>query len=158
MEDNCFTILCWFLPNINMNQLQVYLCPLPLEPSPTTLPIPRWQSTFKGPVPAPHRPCPCLWDEQFEAVADHLLTHAPAWNPAFVSTGSLCQLPAVLCVGAPCFAFVHQQALSGHQMDQVGPELGFGEADQRCCLPGEQHPRWDGKVSGGQRGEMLAKA
>ena len=25
-------ILCWFLPDINMNQPQVYLCPLPLEP------------------------------------------------------------------------------------------------------------------------------
>ena len=28
---NCFTILCWFLPCINMNQPQVYVCPLPLE-------------------------------------------------------------------------------------------------------------------------------
>ena len=33
MEDNCFTILCWFLPYINMNQPQVYICALPLEPS-----------------------------------------------------------------------------------------------------------------------------
>ena len=32
MEDNCFTILCWFLPHINMNQPQVYTFPLPLEP------------------------------------------------------------------------------------------------------------------------------
>ena len=32
LEDNCFTILCWFLPYINMNQPQVYIYPLPLEP------------------------------------------------------------------------------------------------------------------------------
>ena len=33
MEDNCFTVLCWFLPYISMNQPKVYICPLPLEPS-----------------------------------------------------------------------------------------------------------------------------
>jgi len=37
LEDNCFTMLCWFLPYINMNQSQVYICPLPLEP-PSHLP------------------------------------------------------------------------------------------------------------------------
>ena len=31
MKDNCFTILCCFLPNINMNQPSVYLYPLPFE-------------------------------------------------------------------------------------------------------------------------------
>ena len=31
MKDNYFAILCWFLPYINMNQPEVYLCPLPLE-------------------------------------------------------------------------------------------------------------------------------
>ena len=31
-EGNCFTEFCWFLPNINMNQLEMYICPLPLEP------------------------------------------------------------------------------------------------------------------------------
>ena len=36
LEDNCFTILCWFLPYININQPQAYVCPLPLEP-PTPL-------------------------------------------------------------------------------------------------------------------------
>ena len=35
MEDICFTVLCCFLPNLNMNQPQTYICPLPLElPSP----------------------------------------------------------------------------------------------------------------------------
>ena len=29
MKDNCFTILCWFLPYINRNQPQVYICPFP---------------------------------------------------------------------------------------------------------------------------------
>ena len=37
LEDNCFTILCWFLPYISMNQPQVYLCPLPSETPPTLL-------------------------------------------------------------------------------------------------------------------------
>ena len=32
LKNNCFIILCWFLPHINMNQLYVYICPLPLEP------------------------------------------------------------------------------------------------------------------------------
>ena len=43
MKDNCFTILCWFLPYINMDQPQVYICPFLLElpshlpPRPTPL-------------------------------------------------------------------------------------------------------------------------
>ena len=32
LEFNCFRILCWFLPYTNMNQPQVYICPLPREP------------------------------------------------------------------------------------------------------------------------------
>ena len=32
MENNCFTVLCWFLPYINLNQSQVYICPFLLEP------------------------------------------------------------------------------------------------------------------------------
>ena len=31
IEDNCFTILCWFLPYINMNQPQDFALPLPLH-------------------------------------------------------------------------------------------------------------------------------
>ena len=37
MKDNCFTILCWFLSYINMNQPQIYICSFPLEP-PSDLP------------------------------------------------------------------------------------------------------------------------
>ena len=37
LRDNCFTELCLFLPNITMNQPQVHLCLLPLEP-PSHLP------------------------------------------------------------------------------------------------------------------------
>jgi len=37
LEDNCFTTLCWPLPYINMNQPQVHMCLLPLEP-PSHLP------------------------------------------------------------------------------------------------------------------------
>ena len=32
LKDNCFTTLYWFLPYIDMNQPQVDICPLPLEP------------------------------------------------------------------------------------------------------------------------------
>ena len=31
MKDKCFTVLCWFLPNINTNQSQAYPCPGPLK-------------------------------------------------------------------------------------------------------------------------------
>ena len=34
LEDNCFSILCWFLPYNNMNQPWVHICPLPPEPPP----------------------------------------------------------------------------------------------------------------------------
>ena len=37
LKDNCFTELCWFLPDVTMNQPSVYLCPLPLE-TPSHLP------------------------------------------------------------------------------------------------------------------------
>ena len=40
MEDNCFTILCWFLPYNNMSQPQVYICPLHLEPPSYLPPLP----------------------------------------------------------------------------------------------------------------------
>ena len=38
IEDNCFTILCWFLLFFNMNHTQVYICSLPLDP-PSYLPL-----------------------------------------------------------------------------------------------------------------------
>ena len=37
LEDNCFTILCWFLPYINMNQPQVYIGSLPSMSHPSKL-------------------------------------------------------------------------------------------------------------------------
>ena len=37
LKDNCFPVLCWFLPDISRNQPAAYLCPLPLEP-PSELP------------------------------------------------------------------------------------------------------------------------
>ena len=49
MKDTCFVVLCWFLPNINMNQPWVEICPLSLEPpSPShpsrLLQSPSWSS------------------------------------------------------------------------------------------------------------------
>ena len=46
MKDNCFTVLCWFLPNINMNQSSIYPCPLPLEHPSTSLLIPPFFLSF----------------------------------------------------------------------------------------------------------------
>ena len=40
LEDNCFTIFCWFLPYISVDQPQVYICPLPPEPTSHLLPYP----------------------------------------------------------------------------------------------------------------------
>ena len=40
MKDNYFTILWWFLPNINMNQPWVNMCPPILNPPHTSLPTP----------------------------------------------------------------------------------------------------------------------
>ena len=40
MEENCFTVLCWFLSYINMNQSQGYVWPLPLEAPSRLAPYP----------------------------------------------------------------------------------------------------------------------
>ena len=40
LKDNCFTILCWFLPYINMNQPEVNICGFPLGPPCHLLPYP----------------------------------------------------------------------------------------------------------------------
>ena len=45
MEDNYFIILWWFLPYINMNQPQMYMCP---PPSWTPLPLPSGWSQSTG--------------------------------------------------------------------------------------------------------------
>ena len=37
LKDNCLTVLCWFLPNLNANQPWIYICALPLE-TPSHLP------------------------------------------------------------------------------------------------------------------------
>ena len=43
LKDNCFIEFCCFLSNLNMNQLQVYIYPLPLDLSPLSHPIPPLQ-------------------------------------------------------------------------------------------------------------------
>ena len=45
MEDNCFTILCWFLPYVNMNQPKVCIGPLPPDP-PSWVELPESHSRF----------------------------------------------------------------------------------------------------------------
>ena len=72
LEDNCFTILCWFLPSINMNRPQVYLiCPLPCEYVP---------SLCDSPSHSPPHPTPlgCRralgWTPQSHIANSHLLS------------------------------------------------------------------------------------
>ena len=48
LEDNHFTILCWFLPYISMNQPQVYTCPLPSETPSHCIPPPEHWVEFPG--------------------------------------------------------------------------------------------------------------
>ena len=43
LKDNCFIEFCCFLSNLNMNQPQIYICPLPLKLPPISLPIPPLQ-------------------------------------------------------------------------------------------------------------------
>ena len=53
MKDNCFTELCWFLPDINRNQSWVYICPFSLDP-PSHLPShPTPLGCYRAPVWAP---------------------------------------------------------------------------------------------------------
>ena len=40
LEANYFTILWWVLPYIDMDQPQIYMCPLVLNPTPFSLPTP----------------------------------------------------------------------------------------------------------------------
>ena len=42
-DNNCFIILCWFLPYIKHESAIVYICPLLLKPLLTSLPIPPHQ-------------------------------------------------------------------------------------------------------------------
>ena len=51
--DICFTVLCQLLPFINMNQPQVYICPLPLEPPSHLPPIPSLQVVTEHQVELP---------------------------------------------------------------------------------------------------------
>ena len=53
MKDNCSTILCWFLPYVNMNQSQVYACPLPLEPLSYFPPHPIPLGCYRAPARVP---------------------------------------------------------------------------------------------------------
>ena len=63
LEDSCFTKLCWFLPDINMNQRQVHTHPLPLNLPPTAhrTPPPRLsQSTGLSSLHHTANPTSCL--------------------------------------------------------------------------------------------------
>ena len=50
LENNCFAILCWFLPYINMNQPQVYIYPLPFETPSHLPPHPTPLGWYRAPV------------------------------------------------------------------------------------------------------------
>ena len=56
LEDNCFTILCWFLPYINMNQPQYTYAPSLLSLPPVSHPTPPLQVVREhwGELPVSH--------------------------------------------------------------------------------------------------------
>ena len=60
MEDNCFIILCWFLPYINVNQPQAYICPGLWDLLPLTIPShpARLSQSTRFELPALHRKLP----------------------------------------------------------------------------------------------------
>ena len=58
LEDNCFTILCWFLPYIITNQPWVHRCPLSLEP---TSHLPRLQAVTEKWVELSVQTANSLW-------------------------------------------------------------------------------------------------
>ena len=60
LEDNCFIILCWPLPYINMSQPQVYICLLPSEPplSPSPSHPSRAVTEHWVELPVSHSKCP----------------------------------------------------------------------------------------------------
>ena len=61
-----FTILCWFLPCINMSQPQVYKCPLPLE-LPSHL--------------LAHPPPPVVTEHRFELLCHTAVPDLPVLHP-----------------------------------------------------------------------------
>ena len=62
LENNCFIILYWPLPYININQPQVYICPLvPVFPHPSPIPYP-------PPTTHPHGPVAQMYQDRAELV------------------------------------------------------------------------------------------
>ena len=53
LKDNCFTVLCWFLPYINKNQPWVQTCPLPFKPPSHRTPHPISLGCHRAPVWVP---------------------------------------------------------------------------------------------------------
>ena len=50
LKDNCFIEFCCFLPNSNMNQSWVHLCPLPLESYSHFPPLPTPLGCYRAPL------------------------------------------------------------------------------------------------------------
>ena len=99
MEDNCFTILCLFLPYISVNQLQVYVCPLPLNLPLTSHPTP--QST-RFELLASYRNFHCLSNFTYSDVFVSVLLSQfvpPSSSPCVYSRriNFLCNVYYVLC-------------------------------------------------------------
>ena len=93
MENNCFTMLCWFLPHVSMKQPRVYVCPLP----PSHLPP---DTTPHGCHGAPGW-APCVI-QQTPAVC---VTRGDVYvsePPASYSKRPLSVLHVVTCFWAPC--------------------------------------------------------
>ena len=100
-------MLCWFLPHINMNQSQAYICPLPLQPPshlpahPTPLGCPR--ARFEFPESYSKSPLAICFTYTSVSISMQLSPFAPPCPSPAVSTSrfSLSASPLLPCQQVP---------------------------------------------------------
>ena len=112
MKDNCFTVLCWFLPYIHMNQPQVYVCPLSLESPSRLLPHPTPLGCHRAPIWIPWVPLAVYFTYGNVYVS-------PLLSPSFRSV-----LPLHPCVRTPILC-VWRQILNHWTPKEVPGSLTF---------------------------------
>ena len=113
-EDNCFTMLHWFLLYINVNQPQVCICApslLNLPPTCLAIPLPRLSQITGFEVPASQSKFPlvvhCTYDDVYAYVSMllfHVVPHSPSQS---VSTGLFSMFALETDSLVPSFQILH---------------------------------------------------
>ena len=99
LEDQTFTVLCWFLPYNNMNHPQVAICPLLFECSSHPIPTsshPSRSSQNTG-LSSLHHIANCPWLSVLHVVTCMLRRHS--LNSSYPSLPPLCPQVCPLCLG-----------------------------------------------------------